>query len=52
MGFFDVKIVFSVIYNSLNEVELKASRLQGRGVTGHLIEIVSLVYAHVIFHKY
>jgi hypothetical protein len=44
-----VEIVFSAIYNSVNEVALKAFRVQGRDVTCHLIEIVSLVYAHVTF---
>ncbi|KAM0916838.1 hypothetical protein ACQ4PT_009874 [Festuca glaucescens] len=34
-----VEIVFSAIYSLVNEVALKASRVQGRDVTGHLIEI-------------
>ncbi|XP_047070830.1 acyclic sesquiterpene synthase-like isoform X2 [Lolium rigidum] len=34
-----VEIVFSAIYNSVNEVGLKASRVQGRDVSRHLIEI-------------
>uniref|UniRef100_A0ACD5V287 Uncharacterized protein n=1 Tax=Avena sativa TaxID=4498 RepID=A0ACD5V287_AVESA len=35
-----VEIVFSAIYNSVNQLGAKASMVQGRDVTGHLVEIV------------
>ncbi|XP_044967666.1 acyclic sesquiterpene synthase-like isoform X1 [Hordeum vulgare subsp. vulgare] len=34
-----VEIVFSAIYSSVNELGSKASAVQGRDVTGHLVEI-------------
>jgi acyclic sesquiterpene synthase len=36
-----VEIVFSAIYTSVNELGEKASLLQDRDVTKHLVEIVS-----------
>uniref|UniRef100_A0ACD5UG63 Uncharacterized protein n=1 Tax=Avena sativa TaxID=4498 RepID=A0ACD5UG63_AVESA len=37
-----VEIVFSAIYSSVNQLGAKASMVQGRDVTGHLVEIVRL----------
>ena len=37
-----VEIVFSAIYSSVNQLGAKASVVQGRDVTEHLVEIVSL----------
>ncbi|KAK8449602.1 hypothetical protein SEVIR_7G245100v4 [Setaria viridis] len=42
-----VEIVFSAIYTSVNELGEKASLLQDRDVTKHLVEIVSLVYSFI-----
>jgi hypothetical protein len=39
-----VEIIFSSIYNSVNQYGAKASLLQDRNVTKHLVQIVSLVY--------
>lgn len=36
-----VEIVFSAIYSSVNQLGAKASMVQGRDVTGHLVEINS-----------
>lgn len=38
-----VEIVFSAIYNTVNELGVKASELQNRDVTKHLVEIVSFM---------
>ena len=38
-----VEIVFSAIYSSVNQLGAKASVVQGRDVTEHLVEIVSLL---------
>ncbi|XP_037486923.1 acyclic sesquiterpene synthase-like isoform X3 [Triticum dicoccoides] len=44
-----VKIVFCAIYSSVNELGSKASAVQGRDVTGHLVEIVSLIIHSLMF---
>ena len=44
-----VEIVFSAIYSSVNELGSKASTVQGRDVTGHLVEIVSLIMPSLVF---
>jgi hypothetical protein len=38
-----VKIVFSAIYATTNQLGVKASAAQGRDVTKHLAKIVSLI---------
>lgn len=44
-----VEIVFSAIYSSVNQLGSKASAVQGRDVTGHLVEIVSLIIPNLMF---
>jgi hypothetical protein len=44
-----VEIVFSAIYSSVNQLGAKASAVQGRDVTGHLVEIVSLFQSTCYF---
>lgn len=36
-----VKIIFSALFNTISELGMKASRLQKRDITHHLVEIVS-----------
>lgn len=41
-----VEIVFSAIYNLVNQLGVEASLVQGRDITGHLVEIVSLDHSY------
>lgn len=43
-----VKIVFSAIYTTTNQLGARASLAQGRDVTKHLAEIVSPIYCRII----
>lgn len=43
-----VEIVFSAIYTSVNELGEKASLLQDRAVTKHLVEIVGHMYSSIL----
>jgi len=45
-----VKIVFSAIYTTVNHLGAVASAAQGRDVTNHLVEIVSLMCVPIILH--
>jgi hypothetical protein len=49
-----VEIIFSSIYDSVNQLGEKASLVQDRSVTKHLVEIVSIVYRLVgsIFYSF
>lgn len=39
-----VKIIFSAIYNTVNELGVKAYAWQGRNITPHIIEIVRSIF--------